>query len=145
MTHEISKMNLSSPDYTLGLCQSHGDFQLANILAGEDSVWIIDWEYSAQRSTMYDFLIFTTMGRSYTGLASRLLNQYKNIKSNHGVNSWGYFQKGDPLYLLSIFLIEDLNLRLRELQTAAIFNRKDAIKPWLTQVQKFYSAVNNFR
>lgn len=145
ITHEISQINLSISDIMFGLCQSHGDFQPANILVGEDSVWIIDWEYSAQRSTMYDFLIFTTMGRSYTGLASRLLNQYRNIKLNNGVNSWGYFQKGDPLNLISIFLIEDLNLRLRELQTDAIFNKKDAIKPWLIQVQKFYSTVMKFQ
>jgi hypothetical protein len=145
MTSEISKVNLYPANYFLGLCQSHGDFQPANILASKSSIWIIDWEYSAQRSTMYDFLIFTTMSRSCAGLASRLFNQYINIKQNNGVDSWGYFQKGDPLYLLSIFLIEDLHLRLKELQTDAIFNKKDAIKPWLTQIQKFYCAVNNTR
>ena len=138
----VSKIDLNSPDFLLGLCQSHGDFQPANILSDTDSVWIIDWEYSAQRSTMYDFLVFTTMSRSGAGLASRLLNEYRKIEADDGINSWGYFQKGDPLYLISIFLVEDLHLRLKEIQSDEIMNKGVGIKSWVTQVQDFYSVVN---
>ena len=138
----VSEISLNSPDFLLGLCQSHGDFQPANILSDTNSVWIIDWEYSAQRSTMYDFLVFTTMSRSGAGLTSRLLNEYGKIESDAGINSWGYFQKGDPLYLISIFLVEDLHLRLKEIQTDEINNKGVGIRSWVTQVQDFYSVVN---
>jgi len=138
----VSEIDLNSPDFLLGLCQSHGDFQPANILSDTNSVWIIDWEYSAQRSTMYDFLVFTTMSRTGAGLTSRLLNEYRKIESDDGINSWGYFQKGDPIYLVSVFLVEDLHLRLKEIQTDEIINKGVGIKSWVTQVQDFYSIVN---
>lgn len=51
---------------------THGDFQPANILWGEDQVWIIDWEYAARRQAAYDALVSIAAARRPDGLASRL-------------------------------------------------------------------------
>ena len=75
-------------------------------------------------------------------LKQELLNEYRKIEADDGINSWGYFQKGDPLYLISIFLVEDLHLRLKEIQTDEINNKGVGIRSWVTQVQDFYSVVN---
>lgn len=62
----------AAPDGPVTLATTHGDFQPANILAGDDGVWLIDWEYSAVRQASYDALVLALGSRSPQGLGERL-------------------------------------------------------------------------
>ncbi len=52
---------------------THGDFQPGNILVNRrgTTIKIIDWEHAAERSTLYDKLVFGLHTRSAHGLAGR--------------------------------------------------------------------------
>ncbi|MCA9977645.1 MAG: phosphotransferase [Anaerolineales bacterium] len=54
------------------LALTHGDFQPANILLNEAGVWLIDWEYAAQRQIGYDALVYHCAARFPAGLAQRV-------------------------------------------------------------------------
>ena len=55
------------------VAQTHGDFQPANILLGEEQAWLIDWEYTAVRQIAYDGLVLALEARSSQGLGQRVL------------------------------------------------------------------------
>ena len=59
-------------DVNIVLVSTHGDFQPGNILCSEDRFWIIDWEYSDERSIFYDALVFDLECRFPSGLSIRL-------------------------------------------------------------------------
>lgn len=62
----------AAQDGPVTLATTHGDFQPANILAGDSSVWLIDWEYSAVRQAGYDALVLALGSRFPQGLGDRL-------------------------------------------------------------------------
>ena len=129
----LSELN----DFDVGLVQSHGDFQPANILIGniDEQLYLIDWEYTAKRSVYYDALVFATQCRSPKGLARRI-----QLILNGSDNSWRWCIKNTGIKLskleLIIFLMEDLMVRLTELQIPNMINKDRGLDAWISEVGK---------
>lgn len=106
------------------VCQSHGDFQPANILVNAAQIYLIDWEYSAERMAQYDTLVFQTECRHAKGLGARLHKTQAKAA------------------LVTIFLLEDLLLKLQENAAPAILKKGLFLDPWLDEVVPFLTAVS---
>ena len=120
----MSKLN----DYEIELVQSHGDFQPANILVDniDQQLYLIDWEYTAKRSVHYDALVFASQCRFPQELSERV----RSILNETNV-SWNWCIKNASTKLskleLIIFLIEDLIVRLFELQIPNMINKDSGL------------------
>lgn len=125
------------PDRTIDLVQSHGDLQLGNILVGNNNseLYLIDWEYTEKRSIFYDSLVLATDCRKPKGLAKRI----KTILDGADL-SWNWCIKTDGFRLskceLAIFLIEDLIVRLSELNIPNLIIKDNGLDLWLKEVKK---------
>ena len=125
------------PDRTIDLAQSHGDLQLGNILVGNNNseLYLIDWEYTEKRSIFYDSLVLATDCRKPKGLAKRI----KTILDGADL-SWNWCIKTDGFRLskceLAVFLIEDLIVRLSELNIPNLINKDNGLDLWLKEVKK---------
>jgi len=107
------------------IVQSHGDFQPANILVGDDKAWLIDWEYTARRQAAYDGLVFSLASRFPRGLNKRLnraldghIPQCKEVFANHPFVAW--HDRTYRLRALVLFLLEELELRLAECSSSQL-------------------------
>jgi len=58
---------------SIELVRSHGDFQPGNILYDGRRIWLIDWEFSGERSQPFDRLTYELRTRFDPGLAGRVL------------------------------------------------------------------------
>jgi hypothetical protein len=119
------------------LCEVHGDFQPANILTDGRNTWIIDWEYSGIRTATYDFFVYSTRSRFSHGLHSRLADTLKVVACDQGINAWGFFQPGAAPALLTVFLLEDLTLKLREVTAPAIRDKEGSLLSWTCEAGSF--------
>ena len=125
------------PDRTIDLVQSHGDLQLGNILVDNNNskLYLIDWEYTEKRSIFYDSLVLATDCRKPKGLAKRI----KTILDGADL-SWNWCIKTDGFRLskceLAIFLIEDLIVRLSELNIPNLIIKDNGLDLWLKEVKK---------
>ncbi|MCK4826019.1 hypothetical protein KA005_60285, partial [bacterium] len=70
---ELNKIIGCRQNKEVVVAQTHGDFQPANILLGEEQAWLIDWEYTAERQIAYDWLVFALGARSSLGLEQSVL------------------------------------------------------------------------
>ena len=126
-----------SNDYDIDLVQSHGDFQPANILADNvtQQLYLIDWEYTAMRSVCYDAFVFATRCRFPQGFAERV-----RLIINETDMSWNWCLKNVSHQLskfeLIIFFIEDLSVRLSEIQIPNMIKKDSGLDIWLYEVQK---------
>jgi len=134
-TRRVGEQIAGIEDFPLTLCRTHGDFQPANILASPSRTWVIDWEYSEIRSAIYDYLVYTSRSRFAEGFGARIVRERDRARANARIDAWGFQQLGDPDALISVFLLEDLHLRLREVATEEITNKTQAIAPWLQQAE----------
>jgi len=102
-------------DYPIMLAQSHGDFQPANILCQNGRIWLIDWEYSAERQYGFDHLVYHLQSRAPGNLSKRLIKPLRSLQSQISVK---IFEKLLPEELyekrLQLFLLEELLIRLHE-------------------------------
>ena len=123
--------------YRVELVQSHGDFQPANILISNSSrqLYLIDWEYTAKRSVYYDALVFSTKCRSPKGLARRV-----EMVLHETDISWKWCVENANAKLskldLIVFLIEDLMVRLLEVQIPDMINKDSGLEIWSNEVKK---------
>lgn len=69
---ELLYQMLNLPRDVVELVRSHGDFQPGNILYSDGRVWLIDWEYSQDRSRDFDRLTYELRARFAIGLADRI-------------------------------------------------------------------------
>ena len=110
----------SDAQESLGLVQTHGDFQSANILLDQGRIWLIDWEYSTRRQAGYDLLTLFLQSRHPVGLAGRL-----QIFENEGPNgimhdcsvSWpgiSWASRKERRMAAHLFLLEELLLHMEE-------------------------------
>ena len=134
-TRRVGEQIASVGDFPLTLCRTHGDFQPANILASPSRTWVIDWEYSEIRSAMYDYLVYTSRSRFAEGFGARIIRERDRARAAGRIDAWGFEQFGDASALISVFLLEDLHLRLREVATEEITDKSLAIAPWLQQAK----------
>jgi len=99
----------------LPLVTTHGDFQDANILLPKDkldvAVYLIDWEYSAQRCIWYDALVYSLKSRFPSGLSERVLEWIADDYAQQDTLDWccsDLVKKWDARVIIACFLIEDL-------------------------------------
>jgi hypothetical protein len=116
--------------------QSHGDFQPANILiateGGTKQLYLIDWEYSERRTQFYDALVFAVQARFPFGLALR----FKKLMSGEHQNfSWcGYSSLTE--WMVVLFLMEDLLVRLEEMNIPELKQKSEGLSQWMREVEK---------
>ena len=128
----------------ISICQSHGDFQPANILVAPQQVYLIDWEYSAPRMAHYDFLVHITQSRFASGLGARLHTELARRMQENGLNGWGAAQPGYVPVLFALFILEDLLLKLAENAAPAILAKGLFLDPWLEEVAPFVKTLASF-
>lgn len=131
---------------------THGDFQPANILVpfGEtiSKVWLIDWEYCADRCVWYDELVFKLMTRAPVGLASRLVlwlegtNDPKNkLESSRllTVDDLVPIDASIENYRLCLFtfLIEELLFRLEDTKIPFLKKPSEGFLIFIGEIESF--------
>jgi len=137
-----NKITLSN-DNDFSVCDSHGDFQPANILCSDEDFWIIDWEYSKQRSIFYDALVYELEFRLSDDLSTRLTAFFIKIQSGNEFFSWtGRCLDKNNIQYFYVFILEDLLLKLQELSSVAIINKNNKLNPYLIEIQLFLSSLN---
>ena len=131
---ELLLSNYSS-DINIDLVSTHGDFQPGNILCSKDDFWIIDWEYSNQRSIFYDALVFDLECRFPSGLGARFNKRINELGGMSDYLKW----TGQPLdnnksYYFSVFFLEDLLLRMDEISVDLIQTKSTALSAYLAEL-----------
>ena len=131
---ELLLSNYSS-DVNIDLVSTHGDLQPGNIMCSKDDFWIIDWEYSDQRSIFYDALVFDLECRFPSGLSTRFNKKINELGNIEGYLEW----TGQPLnnnrsYYFSVFFLEDLLLRMCEVSTDSIQIKSEILSAYLAEL-----------
>ena len=122
-------------DSDLQLALTHGDFQPANILCGDNNVWLIDWEYGKKRSVFYDALTFLLESRFSNGLSDRLVAIEKTGLDEKPHNNWvGFDYENSYLY---VFLLEDISLKLEEVTSEHIHDKDNILSPYISELYNF--------
>jgi len=124
-----------SNDVNIDLVSTHGDLQPGNIMCSKDDFWIIDWEYSDQRSIFYDALVFDLECRFPSGLSTRFNKKINELGNVEGYLEW----TGQPLddnrsYYFSVFFLEDLLLRMCEVSTDSIQIKSEILSAYLAEL-----------
>lgn len=119
----------------IDLVSTHGDFQPGNILCSEDDFWIIDWEYSSQRSIFYDALVFDLECRFPSKLSVRFGAKISEICTISNYLEWtGKSLNSGNDHYLAIFFLEDLLLRMEELSSDLIKSKSENLSVYLTEL-----------
>lgn len=108
------------------LAQTHGDFQSANILLGEEQSWLIDWEYTSERQVSYDGLVLALEARFSPGLGQRVLQAINDDVPEYGqlLSRIPYMRWQDRVErcsTLALFLLEELDLKVMEIGNPVFF------------------------
>lgn len=131
------KLTNSFGNVNIDLVITHGDFQPGNILCSKKDFWIIDWEYSHQRSIFYDALVFDLDCRFSFGLATRLSKKIKKLANKNDYLKWtGQSLNNKNSFYLFVFFLEDLLLRINEISTESIKNKPEILSSYLTEISK---------
>ncbi len=134
-----------SSDVALETAQTHGDFQPANILVADlktqdartdAQFWIIDWEYAGRRQRDYDWLVFHAHARRGSGLASRLRRIVGQAPSWRTASSGK--QIALPQFASTIFLLEELELRLGENKNPRFTRVDGGLPTLLDEIQNWF-------
>jgi hypothetical protein len=122
-------------DKNIDLVETHGDFQPGNILCSENDFWIIDWEYSDQRSIFYDALVFDLECRFPSGLSMRLDKKINELSIMRDYLRWTSQSLDDKkIHYFSIFFLEDLLLRMGEISVESIQAKSEALSTYLAEL-----------
>jgi len=108
------------------IAQTHGDFQPANILFGEELAWLIDWEYTAERQIAYDALVFDLKARTSRGFGRRVIHAINdNLECDKLLSRFPYVQWQDGVercVLLALFMLEEIELKIMEFTNPLFFS-----------------------
>ena len=126
-------------DCTINVSLSHGDFQAANLMFDGDGVSIIDWEYSATRVCGYDHLILYSDLRNINGYSDRITQCIETIEQPENTNEHLKAAFRNYQVFLPIFLLEEVVLRLKELNSVPSIQVAKAFNALLSE----YSSVAN--
>lgn len=124
---ELNKIIRNRQDKEIIVAQTHGDFQPANILLGEEQTWLIDWEYTAERQIAYDGLVLALKARSSKGLGQRVLQAINDDVSECGqlLSTIPYVQWQDGaerFTMLTLFILEELDLKVMEVGNPILYS-----------------------
>lgn len=117
---------------------THGDYQSANILLDGQDIWLIDWEYSARRTLYFDRFCYFFNTRSVFGLGSRI-NDFVSLLS--GSERVFFSDLSTPLNAsrvdyLYVYFIEEILLRILEVESIEIKNKSVSICPWVDEFKQ---------
>lgn len=109
------------------VAQTHGDFQPANILLGEEQTWLIDWEYTAERQIAYDGLVLASEARSSQGLGQRVLQAMDCDLPECGlllstIPYVRWLDRAERCSMLTLFMLEELDLKVMEVGNSMLFS-----------------------
>jgi len=132
----LSKLVSDADDEWIDTVRSHGDFQPANIMVvtkyGFNQLYLIDWEYSERRCKFYDAMVFSSQARSPKGLKARLDTLLVGSDESYLWCGCDKLQR----WMLAIFLMEDLLLKLQELQIPDLKQKGAGLNFWMEEVSK---------
>jgi len=117
--------SLAGQNDHLALCQTHGDFQPANILVEKEKVWLIDWEYTGLRQIDFDSFVYDLNSRSPLDFQERFIKQFREQNSN-----------SEAELKLLVFLLEELQLRLEEVDNPLFKSSDLGLKTYLNELEK---------
>ncbi len=122
-------------DESIDLVNTHGDFQPGNILCSKDDFWIIDWEFSDQRSIFYDALVFDLECRFPHGLSVRLDKKVNELGTMNAYLGWtGRVLDNNIMHYFPIFFLEDLFLKMNEISVESIHAKSKALSSYLNEL-----------
>ncbi len=131
---ELLLSNCSSNE-NVDLVTTHGDFQPGNILCSKDDFWIIDWEFSDQRSIFYDALVFDLECRFPHGLSVRLDKKVNELGTMNAYLGWtGRVLDNNIMHYFPIFFLEDLFLKMNEISVESIHAKSNALSSYLNEL-----------
>ncbi len=124
--------------------QTHGDFHPANILESKNCAWLIDWEYTDRRQIMYDGLVFTLKSRFPQNLSKRIIHAFETgaVEGDELLQSWPqgrWHEKEERRLYLSLFILEEIKLRLKENDNQMFESLGRGFKEYITEAR---SAAN---
>jgi len=122
----LEKINsLAGQNNQFIICQTHGDFQPANILVEKEKVWLIDWEYTGLRQIDFDSFVYDLNSRSPLDFQERFIKQFREQNSN-----------SEAELKLLVFLLEELQLRLEEVDNPLFKSSDLGLKTYLNELEK---------
>lgn len=129
----------TSSDCTISVSLSHGDFQAANLIFDGHGVSIIDWEYSTIRVCGYDHLVLYCDLRNIHGYSDRVIKFIASTEQPQNTNVHLQAVLKNYEIFFPIFLLEEIVLRLKELNSVPNIQVAKEFNPWLSE----YSCVAN--
>jgi len=124
---------------SITLAMTHGDFQDANILSDNNSIWLIDWENAKKRSIHYDALTWVLNAR----FPNKFYNVFKSFLKEEKNEKYDFFKKLIPLLdsnkkdvMLRIFLVENLIYALQQNNNVRFYSLDDYLVSYLDIVEK---------
>jgi choline/ethanolamine kinase len=124
---ELNKIIRHRQNKEIVVARTHGDFQPANILLGEEQTWLIDWEYTAERQIAYDGLVLALEARSSLGLGQRVFQainddvpECEQLLSTIPYVKWR--DRVERCTILTLFMLEELDLKIMEVGNPMLFS-----------------------
>lgn len=111
------------------LVRAHGDFQPGNLLYDRGAIWLIDWEYSAERQREFDRMTYELRSRFDAGLTDRIA-VYAGSCTNL-----------PALDTLRLFLLETIHY---ECEHAALMKPSSVYRSLAGKVAAFEAALHLF-
>jgi hypothetical protein len=143
---ELNKIFSRWQNKEIVVAQTHGDFQPANILLGEEQTWLIDWEYTAERQIAYDGLVLALGARSSSGLGQRVLQAINDDVPECGqlLSTIPYVQWQDRVErhaMLALFLLEELDLKVMEVCNPMFFGLDHGFDTFRKEVRQAVQVI----
>ena len=123
------------------LCQTHGDFQPANILVDDRQTWLIDWEYTGIRQIAYDGLVFALKSRFPQGLSNRIMRGITGDlpECQRVLAEWPHVEwqnKSERHRILALFLIEELDHKMREISNPMFMSLDQGFRTFCEEMKR---------
>ena len=145
LSKKISKSLKEITDHNtqISVSLTHGDFQYGNILVPKNinnTLYLIDWEYSKVRTQHYDFFVFLFITRSPFGLSKR-------IKEN--LNNKPYIEKMASEFGLKLttelacfvslfsFFLEEIIFRIEDISIQELFQIPVGFDVFMSELDNF--------
>lgn len=143
-TKILRELSLSNPR-CIELALTHGDFQPANALRGNERSHLIDWEYSAKRSLYYDALTWETQIRSHQKFIPCFRTLLCSLNNHETKFAWTGrpFTHADRHYIW-FFLLEDLLVKLEENDSDEIREKELSIGPYIVSLAKACEILSQY-
>ena len=138
---ELDKIIRYLQNKEIFVAQTHGDFQPANILLGEEHTWLIDWEYTAERQIGYDGLVFCMGARTSLALEQSVPQAINNDLPEFGqlLLTIPYIQwqnKAERHVMLALFLLEELDLKVMEVCNPMFFSTRQRFEVFQKELKQ---------